>query len=155
MCKTRALIGRWSSRYLWQDRVRAWDALQDQLRQMQLIKNREQYASRQIRLGQTLQAKGLRRLVAVEPGDLSVSQAQRLVLEGMKLEERGLGLSTHTVRDDRGMSVNEVESLADALAAVVLSLLIYVPEGQRAAYRRDLERGFAAVLGLPGPAGAD
>ena len=84
-------IAVWSSKYTWVKRVEAWDAFQEQEFRKELEIARKKMAERQAAYGIAMQAKGITRIRDLETDDLNPDQANRLVVEGAKLERVAMG----------------------------------------------------------------
>jgi hypothetical protein len=84
--KSIALIGRWSSKWRWVGRVRAWDSEIDRQKRVGQLKAIEDMSRRQAAMGLLMQSKGIDRLNAMSPDEvrvLSVFEVIRLIEAGV------------------------------------------------------------------------
>ncbi len=92
--KSTALIGRWSSRWRWVGRVRAWDSEIDRQRRAGQLKAVEDMARRQTAMGILMQSRGidrLNRMTSDEMQHLSVLELIRLIETGVRIERIARG----------------------------------------------------------------
>ena len=92
--KSRSLIERWSAKWRWVGRCRAWDAEQDRLRRAAQTTEIEAMAKRQVHLGMLLQARAAKRfqdMSEAEVAGLTMYEASHLLQIGVRLEALGRG----------------------------------------------------------------
>lgn len=108
--RSRAIVGRWSSRWSWVTRVTAWDAEQDRLLHAANVEARRAFAKRLAASGALMQARGIGKVRTYidrfdrdgQPAELrqgqhfvdelSVAEASPLIEVGARLEQVGRGL---------------------------------------------------------------
>lgn len=95
-----ATFEKWSTRWRWVERARAWDEEQDRLAreaQLQAIKEMRERHAEQARY---LQAKGIQALRDLAAGKISAGDAIRLIIEGARLERISRG-EPETIQETR------------------------------------------------------
>ncbi len=120
--KSRQQIGKWSSRWRWQDRIRAYD--NELLRQKFEAEKKvaREMRERQINLAVLLQKKAFDALRALDTSELTPQEILRFISEGAKLERE-----TRTADvDDQRTAIVESEDTGETG-----DVLIYLPENGR------------------------
>ena len=107
--KTKALIYRWSKRWSWVDRVKAYNDFQDREWLDLSAERRRDAQLRHLRLAQQVLQKFFQRLVNVNPEDIPLNMLDRLLKVGVETELASLGLPTSVSRID--LDTGEVDAL--------------------------------------------
>jgi hypothetical protein len=92
-------IERWSSRWEWVERVRAWEAHIDRSRTESFAEEAAAMAERHARGAALFVSRAMDRLTAIDPSDLSVAQTATYFEVGVKLERLARALVEPTVAD--------------------------------------------------------
>lgn len=94
-------IQRWSTRWRWVERARAWDDEQDRRAREEQIRAVREMRERHAREAVALQQKALARLKAMDPNELSPGDVLRYFIEAAKLERVSRG-EPETIQEQRG-----------------------------------------------------
>lgn len=92
--KSVQLINRWSARWSWSIRARAWDAELDKQKLEAIAKARAEMTERHIKHAKALQFKAIERLAEMEPGELKPSEALDFFVQASKIERLAFGEPT-------------------------------------------------------------
>lgn len=110
-------LARWSSRYHWVARATAYDDYQAEVKCLARERAIEEMEERQAKEGMALQGKGIEKLQATKPKDMTVDTAIRAVDIGVKIERTARGEPTeiakgdHIVRSVRELSDQELDAI--------------------------------------------
>ena len=112
--KSRQQIGKWSSRWRWQERIRAYD--NELLRQEFETEKKaaKEMRERQISLSVLLQKKAFDALKALDTSELTPQEILRFISEGAKLEAANRAVSTQQAAE---AGEKKAASLADTIIA--------------------------------------
>jgi len=102
----------WSARWRWVERAAAWDEEQDRLRRARQARAVQEMAERHARQAVAYQEKALRRLMGMEPEELSPKEALMFFIEAAKLERLARG-EPDTIQEQRS---NWVDAVVEAWA---------------------------------------
>lgn len=100
-------IAKWSTRWRWVERARAWDDEQDRQAREEQVRAVREMRERHAREAVVLQQKALARLKAMNPEELSPSDVLRYFIEAAKLERISRG-EPETIQEQRGDLVQAV-----------------------------------------------
>lgn len=120
--KSLTLIGRWSSKHSWVERVAAWDDEQERIEreiaQKEQAKAIREMRKRQAQAGQALQLKATKALGKIPIDQMSAQDIVKMMVEGAKLERIGRG---------------DVETVVEARQgeAAVSPITFYMPDNNR------------------------
>ena len=109
-------IVKFIARWKWRDRMAAWENHIAQHILRDLVDRGLAANERHINTAKLLAGKGIMKLKDYDPEKLTVSEAVRLLLEGIRIERDGFGLHQHM---ERRLS-EEVEEKADQVTGFVL-----------------------------------
>lgn len=84
--KTRALIGRWSSAWNWQERVRAYDNELEKEARAKAIRGRKDMTERHIKIAMQVQKKALEALASLSVEDMSPKDVKEYIKMATDLE---------------------------------------------------------------------
>ncbi len=123
--KSRALVGRWSSRWQWVARVDAYDAYLDHERQAETLKAVREMHERYIRVAQTLLSKTAHRLVGnpadgtpgLDPQKMSAADVCRTAETASKIESFHRGVDRPGSQDDNAAPTAPENTLTGRLLA--------------------------------------
>lgn len=113
--KSHALIGRWSSKYHWSDRVREYT---NYLRKQEVEEARKAVKDMQKRQVQTallMQKKAIKALEKLDIDSLSPKYILQFIAEGSKIERETRKETVNLTEEEAGTKTNS--SLADTIAA--------------------------------------
>lgn len=164
--KHRTLIGRWSSKYAWVDRVKAWEGYLDAQRRRSMVSEQEAVARRHLQLSQSLSHKVAESLnlmgkpivcqncgefvTDVEGNPIPKILPPRLIgqwlRESVHTDRLSLGLSTDNV--GKVLTEEQAESIVANVVALFNGLICYVPEEKRDEYRREIDEALPRLMGL-------
>lgn len=111
--KSRALIGRWSSRWEWTERVRAYDNELEKAARAKAIKDRKDMTDRHIKIAMQLQKKALEALTSLEVEAMSPKDIKEYIKMATDLERLNRTLEEESSKGKDDSST----SLADAVIA--------------------------------------
>lgn len=111
--KSRALIGRWSSRWEWTERVRAYDNELEKAARAKAIKDRKDMTDRHIKIAMQLQKKALEALTSLEVEAMSPKDIKEYIKMATDLERLNRTLEEESSKGKGDSST----SLADAVIA--------------------------------------
>lgn len=103
--KTRALIGRWSSQWNWQERVRAYDNELEKEARTKAIRDRKAMTTRHINIAMQLQKKALEALNGLSVEDMSPKDIKEYIKMATDLER----LNREITEDDRDGVIYQME----------------------------------------------
>lgn len=118
------VLERWSVKYKWQDRVRAWDDYQDKVGREAALKELEEMKKRHIQQAISLQTKALQRLQKISPDELSAGNVLGFITEAIKIERMARGEpdqileERRRLNDDEARQVNQLASDPEFMAAL-------------------------------------
>ena len=116
--KSRALIERWSSKWNWQERVRAYDNDLQKQQHVQAIKNSKKMAERHIDIALQMQVKALQALKALQPEKLDGRTLIALIREAARLERANrVDMERLTAAGSEQEAGLNAGSLAEVIAA--------------------------------------
>lgn len=118
LCKSTALMERWSAKFNWVERVTAWDVEADRQATEKLLKDIANARARQRKQALKMQVKGLELLKEIRPGDAKLSEIVSLLKLGMEQERICMG------------DVGEVVEQRDGGNATP-AVQIYIPDNGR------------------------
>jgi hypothetical protein len=98
--KSLTLVGRWSAQWRWVERVGLWDAHQDRLRRVARARRQIAADERTLEAAEAIQDLVLRRLQALEPGDISPTVALRMWDAARRHQREVLGVNDPDLRFD-------------------------------------------------------
>lgn len=107
LSKSDTIIKRWSSKWDWVERVKAYDMEMDRQALIQEEKKRKDMAKRHANLATVFQQKVLERLKAINPAELSTSDLVRWFEISVKIERLSRGESTDITSLEHGGEVNQ------------------------------------------------
>lgn len=114
--KSRALLDRWSSRWSWVERSRAWDQFVDQEKQRSQIEEAREIGVRHARIAAAIQAKVVERIRSIDIERVSLRDMVYAFDIAVKVERLALGMPTENRQvtgQDGGPIQVEVESKPD------------------------------------------
>lgn len=117
LAKSVPLLKRWSSRYDWVGRARAFDVEAARLASVRSLGDHAAVRERQASLGRLLQARGGERLSTIDPRDLSPGDAVRAIRAGAQIESAALGITnvvhvSQSVTGEVGVTVHSWQHVA-------------------------------------------
>jgi hypothetical protein len=115
--KSETLIGRWSSKNNWVDRVAAWDAEKDRIARQEQIKDIKKMRDRHAKGAMAMFGKALEGLKTINPEELSAQDIVRMFAESTKVERLSRGDTSEVIEERQGEAVNAVQ--------------IYIPSNSR------------------------
>lgn len=127
LCKSKALMDRWSSANNWVERAAAWDNEQDRILRQEQIKDIKKMRKRHADVASamiTAAAKGLKEIMK-HPEDMTPNDVSRLVDVASKLERLSRGDTSEVIEERQGEAVNAVQ--------------IYVPDNNRGRDKEDFD----------------
>ncbi|MBQ5659309.1 MAG: hypothetical protein IIV02_07305 [Peptococcaceae bacterium] len=95
--KSSQLMGRWSGKFSWVDRVSAWEDEQDRILCQEQIKDIKKMRQRHADLAMEMLAKALEGIQYLHPEELNAVSISRLVEVASKLEQKSRGDTTDAV----------------------------------------------------------
>lgn len=98
--KLRALMGRWSKKYRWVERARAYDEHLDAAGRKETREELEKMRKRHLTLSLSLQAKAAEKLKKLDGKKMRVSDAIKAIATGTKLERLTRGEPTEQVKGE-------------------------------------------------------
>lgn len=112
--KSISLISRWSSKYNWIERARAWDNHNTKLFQESYDNATVEIAKRHARLGKTLQGIGMSHVdrIQKEGEEIDFRTATSTVKMGFDMERIAMGQATQVVSGKMNMVTLDVESMS-------------------------------------------
>lgn len=120
LSKSRALIGRWSSQWDWQERVRSYDNELEKKAKAKALKDRKAMTERHIGIAMQVQKKALEALANLSVEDMSPKDIKEFIKMATDLERLN-----RTFEDENS---NSKDSNAEQLADKVI---FYLPENER------------------------
>jgi hypothetical protein len=136
----------WSAKWVWVDRVLAWDSYLDAQRRQAVISEVEKMSRRHAQIAQVMQNKVIERLQTIDATKLTFTELARWMEVAVKTERLAYGLSTENIHAVY-MTQDEGERLVAGVAAMLNGLIIYVPEEDRDEFRREITVGVTRLLG--------
>lgn len=116
--KSVSLIAGWSSKWNWQERVAAWDTLQDEIVRKEQLKAITKMRKNHAELANQMLVKAAKGLIAMKPELMTPQDISRMVDVASKLERISRGDSGEIVENrDGGQAINPVK--------------IYIPDNGR------------------------
>ncbi len=106
------VLDRWSVKYKWQDRVRAWDDYQDKVGRDAALKELEEMKKRHIQQAVGLQTKALMRLQKLSPDELSAGNVLGFISEAIKIERMARGEPDQILEERRRLSDDEAKQVS-------------------------------------------
>lgn len=88
---------RWSGRWHWVDRARAWDQFLDHQYAKEMVIQRREMAKQHARISQAMESRIVNRLTELRPEELTPSDLARWLDIAVKVRRQSLGLSGDTV----------------------------------------------------------
>ena len=108
--KSETIIGRWSGKHNWVERVAAWDAEQDRLIRIELTKDIGHMRKRHADLADKLLLKAASAMEQMKPEDIKPSDIPRMVEVASKLERISRGDVGEVVEErDGGPAIPAVQ----------------------------------------------
>lgn len=89
--KSIGLMNKWSQKYGWVNRVRAWDDNLDRMEAKELARDIAKMRARQRKQALKMQVKGLELMKDIQPGDARLSEIVSLMKLGMEQERIVMG----------------------------------------------------------------
>ena len=123
--KSIALIGRWSSKNNWVERVAAWDNEKDRIARQEQIKEIRKMRERHAKGSVAMFAKALEGLKNIKPEDLTPQDIVRMFSESVKAERISRGDTSEVIEERQGEAVDAVQ--------------IYVPDNNRGRDKEDFD----------------
>lgn len=102
--KTTGAMELWSARYDWQARVRAFDEAAAAKASERALEDAAAVRSRQAQHAKAIQLRAMQKIAAMDPGDMSMSEATRAWQVGAEAERKALGIpeKVEVTGDDGG-----------------------------------------------------
>lgn len=95
--KSQSLMERWSSKYSWVDRAKAWEREQDRILRLQQIEDIKKMRKRHADLAVEMLEKALEGLRLLTPDELNAVSIGRIVEVASRLEQKSRGDTTDAV----------------------------------------------------------
>ena len=99
-------IEHWASLYKWVLRAGQYDDHNDKAQLEAVETARKEMAERQAKVGVLLQSKGIEKMQAVQPGDISAREAITSIVEGTRIERIARGEPSEIQKSEHSGSVN-------------------------------------------------
>ncbi len=103
--ESNATVPRWSKKYNWTERARAWDAEQDRIAREVQLSEIADMNKRHIQIAMGLVAKAARRLNTLNENELSPSELRQYLMDAVKLERTARGEAESTLAVQHAMEI--------------------------------------------------
>lgn len=107
----KSVVERWSIKYNWVERCRAWDDYQDKVGREAALKELEEMKKRHIQQAVGLQTKALMRLQKLKPEELSAGNVLGFISEAIKIERMARGEPDQILEERRRLSDDEARAV--------------------------------------------
>lgn len=100
--KSGKIVERWTKRWGWHERIRAWDNEVDRRKREVMFEEIEAMNRRHAQEAMVLQQKAVERLRELDPGDLGTGQVLSYMIEAAKMERAARGVADRVVQELSG-----------------------------------------------------
>lgn len=108
--KSETIIGRWSGKHNWQERIAAWEAEQDRLIRIELTKDIGAMRKRHVDIASAMLVKSARALQKIPDDEIKASDVSRMIEVATKLERISRGDVGDVIEErDGGEAVDPVQ----------------------------------------------
>lgn len=108
--KSKNLVGRWSTKHNWQERIEAWEFEQDRLIRQELTKDIGSMRKRHANIAVAMLVKAANALQKIPDDEVKASDISRMVETASKLERLSRGDTSEVVEErDGGTAIDPVQ----------------------------------------------